>query len=59
MQIGEPVAVVPVATPPPDVELEAELVSITFRSGIKVSYRRRLVEGASASARVAVEKTLV
>ena len=45
MQIGEPVAVVPVATPPPDAELEGEIVSITFKSGIKVSHRRALVEG--------------
>ena len=45
MQIGEPVAVVPAATPPPDAELEAELVSITFKSGIKVSECRMEVEG--------------
>ncbi len=45
MQIGEPVAVVPIATPPPDAELEAEIVSITFKSGIKVSQRRTPVEG--------------
>ena len=45
MQIGEPVAVVPAATPPPDAELEAELVSITFKSGIKVSECRVEVEG--------------
>jgi hypothetical protein len=45
MQIGEPVAVVPVATPPPDAELEAEIVAITFKSKIKVSHGRALVEG--------------
>jgi len=45
MQIGEPVAVVPAATPPSDAELEAELVSITFKSKIKVSHGRATVEG--------------
>ncbi len=45
MQVGEPVAVVPAATPPPDAELAAELVSITFKSGIKVSRGRTTVEG--------------
>jgi len=45
MQIGEPVAVVPIATPPPDAELEAEIVAITFKSKIKVSHWRATVEG--------------
>jgi len=45
MQIGEPVAVVPVATPPPDAELQAEIGAITFKSGIKVSRARVTVEG--------------
>lgn len=45
MQIGEPVAVVPVATPPPDATLEGEILAITFNSKIKVSHRRATVEG--------------
>jgi len=45
VQVGEPVAVLPAVAPPPDSEFAAELLSITFKSGIKVSHLRKPIEG--------------
>jgi hypothetical protein len=45
VQVGEPVAVVPVAEPPPDSEFAGEVLSVTFKSGIKVSYLRKPIAG--------------
>jgi hypothetical protein len=38
MDFGEPICVAPPSTTPPDKEFAAELVSVTFKSGVKASH---------------------
>ena len=45
MQVGEPVSVAPPSTPPDDVEFEAELVSVTFKSTLKTSHAKATING--------------
>lgn len=43
MQVGEPVSLAP-STTPPDTEFAAELVSVTFKSGVKTSHLKAEVK---------------
>jgi hypothetical protein len=45
MQVGEPMAVAPPLQTPPDTMLEAELVSFTFKSRVKVSRANATITG--------------
>ena len=45
MQVGEPVSVVAVAAPPPEVEFAARLVSVRFKTPVKTSHGKAEIVG--------------